>query len=95
MSHLAPRSQWVAVMFLAAVIFAVLLVRLYLKDLPPSDVPSVVLIVAVEGDIERPGRDSPRTTGPRLVLRARFGIDQRGDDACGSSLGTGRKAERQ
>ena len=55
MSHLAPRSQWVAVMFLAAVIFAVLLVRLYLKDLPPSDVPSVVLIVAVEGDIERPG----------------------------------------
>jgi competence protein ComEA len=55
MSHLAPRSQWVAVSFLAILILAVLIARIFRKDLPPSGIPPVPMIVAVQGDIQRPG----------------------------------------
>jgi DNA uptake protein ComE-like DNA-binding protein len=54
-NHLAPRSQWVAVTVLATVILSILLVRLYHKDLPPSDIPSNPLIAAIEGDVREPG----------------------------------------
>jgi competence protein ComEA len=55
MSQLAPRSQWVAIMLLATLICSILLMRFYRKALPPSDIPPIPLMVAVEGDIERPG----------------------------------------
>jgi competence protein ComEA len=66
MSHLAPRSQWVAITILATFMVSLLLVRSYRKDLPPSDLPPIALMVAVEGDIERPG--SYLMEGPEVRL---------------------------
>jgi competence protein ComEA len=67
MSHLAPRNQWMAIMVLATLIYSILFVRFYRKELPPSGIPSIPLIVAVEGDIKRPG--SYLLEGPEVNVR--------------------------
>jgi competence protein ComEA len=54
-NHLAPRSQWAAIAILATLVFSILLVRFYRKDLPPSGIPPMPLVVGVTGDIKRPG----------------------------------------
>jgi DNA uptake protein ComE-like DNA-binding protein len=55
MIHLAPRSQWAAIALLATLIFSILLVRFYRKDVPPSGIPPMPLILAVAGDVKKPG----------------------------------------
>lgn len=55
MIHLAPRSQWAAIALLATLIFSILLVRSYRKDLPPSGIPPMPLIFAAAGDVKKPG----------------------------------------
>jgi len=73
MSHLAPRSQWVAIVLLATLIFAILLARIYRKDRPPSGMPPLPVIVAVQGDIERPGTyvmDGPEVSVTQIIETA-------------------------
>jgi competence protein ComEA len=52
---LAPRSQWLAIILLAAVIFAVLLGRSYKRHPPLSPIYPPPVIVAVEGAVKEAG----------------------------------------
>jgi competence protein ComEA len=73
MSHLAPRSQWVAITILAALIFSILLVRLYRKGLSLSGIPTIPLMVAVVGEIKRPGiylMEGPEVTVAQTIEAA-------------------------
>ncbi len=67
MIHLAPRSQWAAITLLAIFISSILLVRLYRKDLPPSDIPPMPLTLAVAGDVKNPGVFL--LAGPEVTVR--------------------------
>jgi competence protein ComEA len=54
-NHPAPRSQWLAIAVLAAVILTILLERSYQKHLPPSAVEPSPVFVAVVGAVYEPG----------------------------------------
>jgi competence protein ComEA len=72
-NRLAPRSQWLAITFLAAVIFAILLVRFHKKYLTPSAIQPSPVVVAVEGAVNEPGvylLEGPEVTVSRAIESA-------------------------
>jgi competence protein ComEA len=73
MSLPASRTQWVAIALLATLIFSVLLVRYYRKDLPLLDFPLVPETIAVMGDVKRPGNyllEGTQVTAARAIEAA-------------------------
>jgi DNA uptake protein ComE-like DNA-binding protein len=72
-NRLAPRSQWLAITFLAAAIFAILLARSYQKHSPTPAIQPSPVIIAVEGDVKEPGvylLDGPQVTIGRAIESA-------------------------
>jgi DNA uptake protein ComE-like DNA-binding protein len=70
-----PRNQWAAIALLAAIVLLALLPRLHRKGLDPPDSGPVPVIVAVEGEVERPGVHLLNEPAPTLahVLKAAGG----------------------
>jgi len=69
-NHLAPRSQWLAITFLAAIIFALLLARFYQKQSPRSAIQPSPVVVSVEGAVKEPGvylLEGPEVTVSRAI----------------------------
>jgi DNA uptake protein ComE-like DNA-binding protein len=72
-NRLAPRSQWGAITILAILIFTILLVRYYRKGLTPSGISTIPLMVALAGDITRPGiylMEGPEVTVTQAIEAA-------------------------
>jgi competence protein ComEA len=72
-NRLAPRSQWLAITFLAALIFSILLARCYQKHSPPSASQPSPVVVAVEGAVKEPGvylLQGPGVTVSRAIKSA-------------------------
>jgi competence protein ComEA len=99
-NHLAPRSQWLAIMVLAALIFAILLAQSYQKHSPLSAIEPSPVVFAVEGAVKEPGvylLEGPEVTISR-ALKIAGGLRNDGSKAVPEDLalriiGTGQKVQ--